>query len=97
MEKIGIKGMDNFHRNLMVKDLIDHIVQNNEGRTGLRGATMIDTGIYTGRSPNDKYFVDEPSSRDKIWWGPVNRKVDENVFDDLYKKVEQALSILFVW
>ena len=87
MEKIGIKGMDNFHRNLTVKDLIDHIVQNNEGRTGLRGAAMIDTGIYTGRSPNDKYFVDESSSRDKIWWGPVNRKVDENVFDDLYKKV----------
>ena len=87
MENIGIKGIDNFYRNLTVKELINHIIQNNEGRTGLRGAAMIDTGIYTGRSPNDKYIVDEVSSTEKIWWGPVNRKVNENVFDDLYKKV----------
>ena len=66
---LGIKELDSFYRNLPVKDLINHIVQNKEGRTGLRGAAMIDTGIYTGRSPNDKYFVDEPTSRDKIWWG----------------------------
>ena len=84
---LGIKELDSFYRNLPVKDLINHIVQNKEGRTGLRGAAMIDTGIYTGRSPNDKYFVDEPTSRDKIWWGEVNRKVDENIFDDLYGKV----------
>lgn len=87
MQKLGINKIDDFHRNLTVKELINHIVQNDEGRTGLRGAAMIDTGIYTGRSPNDKYIVDEASSRDKIWWGQVNRKVDENVFDDLYKKV----------
>ena len=87
MQKLGINQIDDFHRNLTVKELINHIVQNDEGRTGLRGAAMIDTGIYTGRSPNDKYIVDEASSRDKIWWGQVNRKVDENIFDDLYKKV----------
>ena len=85
MQKIGIKELDNFHRNLPVKELVNHIIQNKEGRTGLRGAAMVDTGIYTGRSPNDKYFVDEPTSRDKIWWGPVNRKVDEDIFDDLAK------------
>ena len=49
MQKIGINRIDDFHRNLTVKELINHIVQNDEGRTGLRGAAMIDTGIYTGR------------------------------------------------
>ena len=87
MQEIAIKELDNFHRNLPVEELVNHIVQNKEGRTGLRGAAMVDTGIYTGRSPNDKYFVDEPTSRDKIWWGAVNRKVDEDIFDDLFNKV----------
>ena len=87
MHNLGIKQLDNFYRNLPVKDLVHHIVQNKEGLVGLRGAAMVDTGIYTGRSPDDKYFVDEPSSRDKIWWGSVNKKIDEKIFDDLYSKV----------
>ena len=62
MQNLGIKQLDNFYRNLPVKDLVHHIVQNKEGLVGLRGAAMVDTGIYTGRSPDDKYFVDEPSS-----------------------------------
>ena len=67
--------------------MVTDIVGNGEGVIGLRGAPMVDTGIYTGRSPNDKYIVDEPSSTEKIWWGPVNRKVSEEVFDVLYNKV----------
>ena len=48
---------------------------------------MIDSGKYTGRSPKDKYFVDETSSKDKIWWGEVNQKLSQNNFDYLLKKV----------
>ena len=84
MQNKGLKDLDNYYRNLPVEDLVHHIVQNNEGRVGLRGAAMVDTGIYTGRSPNDKYFVDESSSNDKIWWGSVNKKIDEEIFDDLH-------------
>ena len=86
MEKIGLSKVRDVHRNLPVEVLVDHIVDNQEGRIGLRGAAMVDTGIYTGRSPNDKYIVDESSSNDKIWWGPVNRKVDEDIFNELYEK-----------
>ena len=81
MQNKGLKDLDNYYRNLPVEDLVHHIVQNNEGRVGLRGAAMVDTGIYTGRSPNDKYFVDESSSSDKIWWGSVNKKIDEEILN----------------
>jgi phosphoenolpyruvate carboxykinase (ATP) len=54
----------------------------------MRGAAMVDTGIYTGRSPKDKYIVDEPSSNGNIWWGPVNQKISENIFDELYEKIK---------
>ena len=53
----------------------------------MNGAIMIDTGRYTGRSPKDKYFVDEKSSNENLWWGPVNVKLDESIFDELYEQV----------
>jgi len=87
LAKLGLLDLTNVHRNISVESMVTDIVGNGEGVIGLRGAAMVDTGIYTGRSPNDKYIVDEPSSTDKIWWGPVNRKVSEEVFDGLYNKV----------
>ena len=87
LNQLGLTNLTNVHRNLPVKELVDDIVKNGEGVIGLRGAAMVDTGIYTGRSPKDKYIVDEPSSNDKIWWGPVNRKISEDIFNTLYEKV----------
>ena len=87
LDQLGLTNLTNVHRNLPVKELVDDIVKNGEGVIGLRGAAMVDTGIYTGRSPKDKYIVDEPSSNDKIWWGPVNRKISEDIFNTLYEKV----------
>ena len=87
LNKLGLNNLNNVYRNLPVKDMVNDIINNGEGVVGLRGAAMVDTGIYTGRSPNDKYIVDEPNSTEKIWWGPVNRKVPEEVFNILYNKV----------
>jgi len=87
LDRLGIQNLTNIHRNLSVGQMVQDIVDNGEGVIGHRGAAMVDTGIYTGRSPKDKYIVDEPSSADKIWWGPVNRKISEDIFDKLYEKV----------
>ena len=48
---------------------------------------MIDTGEFTGRSPKDKYFVEEDFSKNNLWWGPVNKKIDINIYDKLYNKI----------
>ena len=58
-----------------------------EGKIGHNGALMVDTGKYTGRSPKDKYFVVESSSKDNLWWGEVNQEISEDIFDELYDKV----------
>ena len=86
LKEIGLKDQS-VYRNLTVGELVDDIVANNEGLIGLRGAAMVDTGIYTGRSPKDKYIVDEPSSNSDIWWGPVNQKISEDTFNELYSQV----------
>ena len=87
LDKLGFKGKHKIYRNLPVEKIIEHSLLNKETQMGMYGATMVDTGEYTGRSPNDKYFVVEPSSENKLWWGPVNAKVDSSIFDELYDKV----------
>ena len=83
----GITQDSNIYRNLPVEKIIEETVLNGEGVIGMKGAVMVDTGAYTGRSPDDKFFVDEASSSDHLWWGPVNKQVNEDVFNELYRKV----------
>jgi phosphoenolpyruvate carboxykinase (ATP) len=92
LKELGLKDQS-VYRNLTVGELVDEIVANNEGLIGLRGAAMVDTGIYTGRSPKDKYIVDEPSSNSDIWWGPVNQKISEDTFNELYDQVTNFYSL----
>ena len=87
LDNLGLTNLGSIHRNLSIDDLIEETVSNNEGIVGANGASIVDTGKYTGRSPKDKYIVDEPSSTDELWWGSVNKKLDEKIFDELYEKV----------
>ena len=87
LDSLGLNQVDKVHRNLSIENLIEETVKNGEGIIGPRGATIVDTGKFTGRSPKDKYIVNEPSSSDKVWWGSVNKKIDEAIFDELYSSV----------
>ena len=87
LEALGLKSDNVLSRNLSSEDLVADIVKNGEGLIASSGAAMIDSGKYTGRSPKDKYLVEESSSKDKIWWGEVNQKISEDVFNDLYDQV----------
>ena len=87
LNQLGINNLTNVYQNMSVENLVSDIVSNGEGVIGLNGAAMVNTGIYTGRSPKDKYIVDESSSSDKIWWGDVNKKISDSIFNKLYEKV----------
>ena len=87
LDKIGLTNVNKVLRNLPVEGIIENIILHKEGKMGMNGAIMVDTGRYTGRSPKDKYIVDEETSNNLLWWGPVNVKLDESIFDDLYTQV----------
>ena len=55
------------------------------------GPLVVRTGKHTGRSPEDKFIVDEPSSHDKVWWGPVNRPITEADYDRLRARLVDYL------
>ena len=54
----------------------------------------MDTGIYTGRSPQDKYFVEREPSKSNIWWSPIppNKPVSEKVFNEVYDDVKKYMN-----
>ncbi|KAI9997623.1 hypothetical protein PInf_001551 [Phytophthora infestans] len=53
------------------------------------GTYTIDTSKFTGRSPKDKFIVDQALSSKSIWWGDINQPVSPEVFDELYKTVSE--------
>jgi len=67
--------------------LYAHALARGEGRLAEGGPLCVDTGKYTGRSPQDKFVVQEPGSESRIWWGKVNQPLSELHFDGLREKV----------
>lgn len=69
-------------RNPSVSFLYEAALRNEEGSAiSATGALIAMSGEKTGRSPADKRIVDEPGSTDDVWWGPVNFKLDQHVFE----------------
>ena len=54
------------------------------------GAVNVMTGIYTGRSPKDKYIVKDAQSQDKVWWTSEEYKNDNHpMSEDVWAKVKE--------
>ncbi|MFG0252493.1 MAG: phosphoenolpyruvate carboxykinase [Phycisphaerales bacterium JB038] len=80
------------HVNLSSAELIERSVAGGEGRLAANGALVVSTGVRTGRSPKDRFIVDEPTTSAKIDWGSVNRPFDAEKFAALWDRVEEYLT-----
>ncbi len=87
-----IENASSIYHNLSYDEIYEHEQRNGETVLTSQGSTAVDTGIFTGRSPKDKFFVEEASSKDHLWWGDINHSCSEVVFDELYTKVLNYLS-----
>ena len=76
---------------LSVPQLVEKATSRGEALLTVEGALRAETGKYTGRSPKDKYTVEEADSKDQIDWGNVNQPISSEVFDNLYVKVVNYL------
>ncbi|MEG0259089.1 MAG: phosphoenolpyruvate carboxykinase (ATP) [Lysinibacillus sp.] len=72
---------------LSVPQLVEKATARGEAQLTVDGALRAETGKYTGRSPKDKFMVEETDSKDKIDWGTVNHPISSEIFDNLYVKV----------
>jgi len=91
---MGISTEQRVYRNLSPSQLYEHALRRREGvvTAGGRGPFAAVTSPHTGRSPNDKFLVQEPESSSRIWWGKVNQPITPEKFDRLKADVEQHLA-----
>jgi phosphoenolpyruvate carboxykinase (ATP) len=87
----GLTPGGRVHYNPTTALLYSHTLERREGKLAEGGPLVVDTGVHTGRSPNDKFLVREPESEDRIWWSKTNRDLDEEQFEDLREKVVSQL------
>jgi phosphoenolpyruvate carboxykinase (ATP) len=75
------------HRNPSVPALLETIILRNEGLISSTGALSVRTGKFTGRSPDDRYIVDDEVTHDTVDWGKVNHPVSEENFEKIFRRM----------
>jgi phosphoenolpyruvate carboxykinase (ATP) len=78
------------HANLTPPALIEHALRRSEGQLTDHGAFAAVTTPHTGRSPKDKFVIEEPGAADRIWW-EKNPRLDPEAFDRLHEDVRAYL------
>ena len=84
---LGINKCARIYRNFSPATLVEEAIKNGEGTLASSGALVVNTGKYTGRSPKDRFIVNEPSVSELINWGDTNLPISEEVFNNLYSQV----------
>lgn len=92
LKELGLKNLGNVYWNLSVGTLYEEAIKRKEGIISKYGSLVVNTAPYTGRSPNDRFIVEELSSKDKIGWGKINKSFEEEKFNNLKKRVCEYLS-----
>jgi len=90
LERDGIET-DRVRWNLSTATLYEEAVRRNEGLIAANGPLACNTGQHTGRSPNDKFVVREPSSQADVVWGKINRPMEREQFDLLHRDLVKSL------
>jgi phosphoenolpyruvate carboxykinase (ATP) len=85
----GSPGGSPERRNLFPATLYEHAIRRDEAVIVSTGALTAETGKHTGRSPKDKFFVQEPTSRDAIWWHAGNQPISTASFDGLLARMQE--------
>lgn len=89
MEQSGFLSGQACYYQLPPATLVEAAVKAGEGLLSQSGALSVTTGKYTGRSPQDRFFVDTPSLHDAIDWGETNKPISMAVFESLWHKAQQ--------
>jgi phosphoenolpyruvate carboxykinase (ATP) len=79
-------------RNHSVAQLVEAAIGRREARLTATGALCATTGKFTGRSPKDKYIVQDDTSATWVDWGKVNQPIDESVFESLYGRALDCIA-----
>ncbi|WP_114377465.1 phosphoenolpyruvate carboxykinase (ATP) [Elioraea thermophila] len=93
----GLVPLAAVHRNLAPAALIEAAIARGEAHLSASGGLVVETGEHTGRSPNDKYLVEDDATRDAAWWGAVNKPLARDRFALLRARAAAHLAARDLW
>lgn len=95
---LGIQSKKTIHYQKTIAELVEHAIQVGEGKLADTGALAADTGKFTGRSPGDRFIVEDELTAQNVWWGKINQAISPQNYELLYRQVTDYLSekVLFV-
>lgn len=87
LDRLGIQCQGTVYWNLPEPQLYEHAIRRGEAHLAQNGSLVTETGEHTGRAPNDKFVVREPTTEGDIWWGKVNRSFDPASFQGILERM----------
>ncbi len=79
-------------QSLTISDLLQRALENKEGILSNNGAFVVDTGARTGRSPKDRFIVQDPLTKHTVAWGKINQPISTENFNALWQRVAEYLT-----
>jgi phosphoenolpyruvate carboxykinase (ATP) len=93
LKVIGLDNLGSTFWNLTPSELVEDIVVLGQGVVTDSGAIAIETGEFTGRSPQDRFIVCDEKTEKAVWWGDINKKIESDHFKSLFNRMTAYFTI----
>ena len=91
LASVGLENVGVAYWNLTPAELVEETVLKGQGVLTDTGALAIETGEFTGRSPKDRFIVEDETTKDAVWWGDINIPFSSEKFDALHNRITAYL------
>ncbi|GAA4337256.1 phosphoenolpyruvate carboxykinase (ATP) [Flaviaesturariibacter amylovorans] len=89
---LGLSRTESIHYQSTPEELVQDTLRIGEGVLTDTGALAINTGEFTGRSPQDKFTVKDETTADSVHWNNFNIPIDEKYFHIVHTKILEYLN-----
>ncbi|WP_256012882.1 phosphoenolpyruvate carboxykinase (ATP) [Desertivirga xinjiangensis] len=94
---LNIESESEIHYQLSPESLIQQSLELNQAQLNDTGALVVNTGRFTGRSPKDKFIVNDMLTNASVHWNDFNIPIEAKYFDSLYTKITKHLKDKQIW
>ena len=83
------ENKNSVYRNLSAKELLNIALDRGEGKLAKNGALSVTTGRRTGRSPLDRFIVQDEITMNEVDWGTINQPISTECFERLWQRAQK--------
>lgn len=96
LRQYGINDVNEIYYNLSYDELYRHETDPKldgfeRGMLTTLDAINVDTGVFTGRSPKDKYIVRDSTSEDTVWWSTIGKNDNKPITQDIWQHLHKIV------